>query len=340
MTLETPIFLQAGSYPARALRRLTEATLHLGVVNEGDLKVTQRGAGANMTVDVAAGLVVVPAASGSNGRYLCANTATVSLSIGAAPGAGDGRIDIVIAEVRDAQYAGADNDWQLLVVAGTADPSPTTPAVPAGAVALAAVTVTDATTSIVDAAIFDGRSYARPVVSTDRDPAYLTGPDGQIIVREVASAPDRVFVRSSGAAVELVPLTSMQFELEDSLPIQNLTGTLAVWDAPIEVDAPGPGAYKVNVLHYGIVSSTREISSGITVSRFLEISTDGGATWPHQSVDFGGVTTTLYCPFEKRITDPTGAIQARVMVRDGGGGGTAGQAAAGGTLSLTVTPVS
>jgi hypothetical protein len=335
MTLETPIFLQAGSYSARALRRVVDATLNLGVVEEDDLLVAQRGAGANMTVDVAPGLVVVPAASASNGRYLCSNTATVSLTIGAAPGAGDGRIDLVVAKVRDAQYSGSDNDWQLLVVAGTADPSPVAPSTPAGSIALATVEVTDATTSVVDADITDLRPAARPVVSTDRDPASFSGPDGQIVVREIASAPDRVFVRSSGGVIEFVPRSAAAF-VEATLPIQNLTDTEATWDVPVEANAPGAGNYAVLVRHTGIILS----ADHPPVERFIEISDDGGSTWAYRSDDLGSSGDTTEARFEKLVTDPTGTIQARVRINDTGAGGIHGQAGANGSLSLLVIPVS
>jgi len=174
VTLEAPLFLQAGTYPAEAVRALVAAAFHPGVCGAGELAVTQRGAGANMTVDVAAGTILIPGATSQRGVYLCRSTATASVTIGAAPGAGDSRIDLVVAQVRDAAYSGSDNDWRITVVAGTPDPSPTAPAVPSGALALATVLVEDDTTSITDAAVTDRRRYARPaaavtsrVVATD-----------------------------------------------------------------------------------------------------------------------------------------------------------------------------
>ena len=60
MTLNDPIWLQNAVYSASEFRDVLEVFPNVGAVNVNDLKVSQRGAGANMSVDVAAGLGVIP----------------------------------------------------------------------------------------------------------------------------------------------------------------------------------------------------------------------------------------------------------------------------------------
>jgi hypothetical protein len=133
-----------------------------GVVGSGDLAVTQRGAGANMSVDVAAGRAVIRSTEASSlaaGAYTFLNDATVNLSISAAD-ATNPRIDLVIAQVRDSNYSGANTDARLAVVTGTPAASPSPPAVPDSCVVLAQVAVAALASSITNANITDKRTFA------------------------------------------------------------------------------------------------------------------------------------------------------------------------------------
>lgn len=302
MTLETPLWLQDTpsdvGYSAAADRALVGAVFHPGVVAPGDLEVTQRGAGANMTVDVAAGSVVVEGTPASRGRYLCRSTAVTSLTVGAAPGAGDTRLDLIYAVVSDAQYSGTDNEWEILLAAGTPDPSPVLPSVPSNGIALASVEVDDATTSITDAKITDLRTYAGEVAYTDRDPDDVTAVDGQLLVRPRTSFPDQLYARVGGAWTEFFSAGSFGF---DEATLANLTTAVEVtWDAPVVLDAPGR-TVAVQVTHYGVTSG----------DRYIEVSGDGGATWPHRSINFGS-SLAPYCAYAVRVVDPSGDVQARV----------------------------
>lgn len=161
MTLHRPVAMQNAGLSAFDLRQVTDFAHGPGVGAAGDLKVTQRGAGANMSVDVAAGRGVIPGPSGS---YVVTSDDVENLAIAAAPGAGNGRIDLVVARARDEQAmgVGADNDWVLEVITGTPGASPTVPATPAYATPLARVTLTDATSSITNAIITDARKVSVP----------------------------------------------------------------------------------------------------------------------------------------------------------------------------------
>lgn len=157
--LDQPLWLQNSSYPAAVDRSLIETTFSAGIIGPADLAVTQRAAGANMSVDVAAGRVVVTMTDAPNqGRALCRSTAVNNLTIPGAPAAGLTRIDLIVARVYDTSIIGGSiNGWQLDVVAGTAASSPTVPAVPASAIALAEVRVPAGTASVTNAIITDRR---------------------------------------------------------------------------------------------------------------------------------------------------------------------------------------
>lgn len=117
-----------------------------GVVRAGVLPrhtnplVTAR---ASMGVDVAAFEAVL----NRSGALFITNDGTVTVTLPAAPSS-NSRIDVVYVKQDESAYADADNTALLGVVSGTAAASPTAPAVPAGALALAQVLVpSTATTS-------------------------------------------------------------------------------------------------------------------------------------------------------------------------------------------------
>ncbi|WP_322767688.1 hypothetical protein [Frankia sp. Cr1] len=166
MVLEVPLFLQAASgdtaidYSAREVRQLLDAVIvSEGVIGNGDLAVSQRGAGANDSVDVAAGWAAIIGDSVSaQGKYLCRNTAATNLAISAAPGSGS-RTDLVYAKVRDkVADGGSSYDWVLDKVTGTVGGG--TPATPASAIPLATILRTAGDSAVTTARISDARLWA------------------------------------------------------------------------------------------------------------------------------------------------------------------------------------
>lgn len=140
-----------------------------GVIGNADLKVTQRGAGANMSVDVAAGYAFVSGTSIlAQGVYSFANDAVTNVSITTANGSNP-RIDLIVAQIRDnTADGGGSNDARLIAVAGTPAASPVVPAVPAGCLVLAQVAVGTAVSSITNANITDKRTWAAAIGGVHR----------------------------------------------------------------------------------------------------------------------------------------------------------------------------
>lgn len=90
-----------------------------GIVDFGHFAVTQRGAGANMSVDVAAGEAWVDGdSSAEQGYYHVVNDAVVNVAISAASAANP-RIDAIVLAVNDSTEIGGSDEYKLEAIAGT-----------------------------------------------------------------------------------------------------------------------------------------------------------------------------------------------------------------------------
>jgi hypothetical protein len=149
-----------------------------GVVSTG-LKVTQRAAGANFSVDVATGIAVITGDDVTGqGTYLIYSDAVENVTIPAPPGAGS-RTHRVIAQVRDKLHNSTDwstYEWTIDVLEDTGSGTPT---LTDSAISLALVTVAAGQTSVTDADIQDFR------------PNALSRPGRPRLVADAASRPVR-----------------------------------------------------------------------------------------------------------------------------------------------------
>lgn len=158
--LNVPLWLQQGSYPARQDRTLLAALFTEGVMGTGDLAVTQRAAGTNMSVDIAAGSAAISGTTQDDqGVYLAESTAVENRAIAAAPATGT-RTDLVVGRVRDSAVSGTSNDWLLEVITGVDNAG--VPATPDDAIPLASVAVAAGTATITNAMITDLRVRVVP----------------------------------------------------------------------------------------------------------------------------------------------------------------------------------
>jgi hypothetical protein len=176
--INPPAYLQAGTYSAR-LDRLAQASLLAPAHGVGalairggvrptpsntGLQVTQRSTPA-MFVTIGAGMAYVPPQSATGGAYIVENDASHDVAI-AASHASLARRDLVVARVYDSEVSGVLNEWRLEVVTGTPSGSPTLPATPSGALALAQVQVAAASSTVLNAAITDLRVYTTALGGT------------------------------------------------------------------------------------------------------------------------------------------------------------------------------
>lgn len=173
MTLKRPLLMQAGGgdatfdYSALDVRALLGMLLRnagvLQALSPGTsaLQVTQRAAGANFSVDVAAGAAVIAGGDVSGqGMYTVESTAVENRVVPSPPVSGT-RVHRVIAQVKDKLHNGAlpanTYEWTLEVLEDTGSG---TPAVPASAISLATVSVAAAQASVLNANITDTRAVA------------------------------------------------------------------------------------------------------------------------------------------------------------------------------------
>src|ERR1035437_9505974 len=109
MAVVTPPLFEtvSGYYTGAHLSLPYKDLIRQGVVGTADLKVSQRGAGANMSVDVAAGVCWIQGTSDliKQGNYRCTNDAVSNLVISAADGAHP-RLDVIYATVNDSSFSG------------------------------------------------------------------------------------------------------------------------------------------------------------------------------------------------------------------------------------------
>jgi hypothetical protein len=154
MARSLPLWQQSGTYPARLDRQLMAALWPNGGATGGTATVQNN----TMSVSVAAGLAAVTLAA-PNGAALCVWDAPEVVTLAAAPGSGTSRIDLIVAQVRDAAIdAGANNDFVIQAVTGVASASPVAPNVPANAKALWSVTVPGAAANLNTAVLADLRT--------------------------------------------------------------------------------------------------------------------------------------------------------------------------------------
>lgn len=163
MTVITPpLFLNVDStYGADDLGLPYRDFISEGVASSTALAVSERGAGANMSVDVAAGVAwILGDDATAQPCYRVYNDGTVNLTVTTAD-ATNPRIDRVVAEVLDSTFSGASNLWRLRVIAGTPAGSPSAPALPSNAISLATISVPAGDTTIGSAQITDTRPRAQ-----------------------------------------------------------------------------------------------------------------------------------------------------------------------------------
>jgi hypothetical protein len=153
VTKYTPLWLQAGAYPAGVDRHLLSSLWPTARCD--GMQVT---AGSATTVNIGAGNAVVPSPNNS-GSALCVSDAPDTHDCGPAPGSGQGdRIDVLICQPRGSDWDGSANtDFWFTHVTGVAAGTPTVPAVPAGSLALAHIYRTNGSASIGAGDITDVR---------------------------------------------------------------------------------------------------------------------------------------------------------------------------------------
>jgi hypothetical protein len=163
MTRYAPQWLQASSYAAGVDRRLLGALWPIPAI--AGCAVTP---GTGMQVVVAPGQVAVPTPN-NTGTTLCTSDAPENVALIAAPASGNNRIDLIVCQARGNDLdGGVNNDFIFTAIAGVVAATPTVPAIPAGAVAVAQVYVGGGVSSVAAGNITDRRPISGLAVPTNR----------------------------------------------------------------------------------------------------------------------------------------------------------------------------
>lgn len=152
MTILTPIWLQAGVYPAKRDRTVITELWPEGLLSSDSFVVTETSGGPTYAVDVSAGRAIIEGDDEPDqGNYLVKSDDVETVAWPAPPGS-NSRIDILVLRVNDPNAGGpAGDNATLAVVSGTAAVSPVAPTIPDTAIELARTTVVAAQTVINDA---------------------------------------------------------------------------------------------------------------------------------------------------------------------------------------------
>lgn len=210
-----PEFLQTRTYSAAQMRHLMKQLgVQEGVLGATDFDPSQRGAGANMSVDIAAGDALVQGDDVTRqGLYHVVNDAVVNAPIAAAH-ATLPRIDQVILHVYDSTVVGVSDVPLIEVVTGTPTAGATldnrngAAALPNNAIRLADVLVGAAVVTILDANIRDRRPWARGFYhSAVRSSGDLTTSSSSSVALSAADFQKRV--ECSGAPLRVMLLGRM-----------------------------------------------------------------------------------------------------------------------------------
>jgi hypothetical protein len=169
MALETPLWIQSGSFSSLADRTLIDTAWTAGVLDaqaaptvnpppgSTDLKVAPNAT--VLAVDVAAGSAIIAGGDQTRqGKYVCRNNAVTTVAIAPRPATGLSRLDLVYAQVVDTSAGiGGTDGWYIQAATGVpSGSSPALPALPVSSIPLAQVNVaagtnaTFATTDITD----------------------------------------------------------------------------------------------------------------------------------------------------------------------------------------------
>jgi len=301
-------------YNAREYRRLLERLMAYdvatspgtgagGVFRPADLAVAQNGT-PNMTVIVAAGAAYVDGSqAGTQGGYFVYNDAQVSVTIPASD-ITNGRIDIIGVQVTDSEYAGATNTAAIVLIQGTAAPSPLEPALPANFVTLARVDVPANDTAITTSQITDRR-------------------------RRMAAL---------GGQIACTSITRPTVNLWQGLTIFE-TDTLKalVWDGSTWVESLALGAWNTYSTTWATTSAPAALGNGVIFARYRKV---GRTVTFMVSLRFGATTNggtggyTFTLPFQA-ASGPEQFVMAKAFTNGPGNYAGWGYMPA---LSTTVAP--
>ena len=298
---ETASFLQGGvgaspGYSAISVRRILFAgPIQEGVIDSQSYEVSQRAAGANLSVDIAAnsgnGAVVQGDSVTAQGLYFVPpHSAVINETVSAAD-ATNPRIDRVVLEVLDDTHAGGGSNLaRVRVITGTPTGGATLDnlsgiaALPSSAHQLANVLVPALDTTISNSQIRDRRKWARGAqkivqktatggVTTTSALSGTASVDSTTLSRrlELSGVPIRVSLQMTAYNSSATGGTETAFSVDDTIPDSATVGFTRAYLLPVDARAgvgwvyettPSAGSHVIRPVWGRIVTGTSTMQAG------------------------------------------------------------------------------
>ena len=189
MALLRPIWMQstggdaAIQYSGLELRNIISGLVRAEGVLQNGFAVTQRGAGANFSVDVASGFAVVNGDDvAGQGIYLIRSDATTNVATPGAPASGT-RVHRLVAQIRDKFHNGAYSTYEFTLDL-LQDTGSGTPATPNSALNLARISIAAAQANVSNANITNDRIDASLVSGQRQQVSSASGRPGNPFTAE------------------------------------------------------------------------------------------------------------------------------------------------------------
>lgn len=205
-----------------------------GVLGNGHLKVAQRAAGANMSVDVAAGSAAVSNdyTPGTGGSYHTTESATVNVAVPAAPPSGT-RTHLIVEQINDPQSdLGTNYTSAPTCIADTGSGA----LLPKSALLLARVTVSAGQATVTNANIADARvqAAALPPFKCGSTSDTLSGAGRVTVTHGLGATAQQVFVQmTAGGNINYMPVILANDDTTFIVEFVNPAGGLGAGGQPV-----------------------------------------------------------------------------------------------------------
>ncbi len=258
-----------------------------------EFEVVQRGAGANMSVDVGSGLALIeftttllsPNATLKSWLY---SDDVVNVTVPAAD-ATNPRIDRIVAkfDVSDDPNTAASNIVSIELVEGTPAGSPSAPAEPSNAITLATVSVPASDTAITDAQITD----ARPFVTMSTD--VLADVIRAVNLASTANGKGASLIGVEDAAGDYTATTAEDVFAEIATRLGDAESDIASLQSNGFYGDGSDGA--LNVTSGTTTIDATAAVNGVLIKQYTSFNVSAGATLTFNNVPAGGLTFVVLC---------------------------------------------
>jgi hypothetical protein len=183
-----PLWQQNNSYSAQVDRQLIAALYPAGAA----WGAVPSAAANTLNMNIPAGRAAVPMTSDGTVQ-LCRWDATEVVALNAGPAAGTSRIDLIVVNARDSAISGTNDDFQIVVVTGTAAASPVPPNPLPNSYTLCSVLVPASVANLNTATVTDLRSVG---LAVPRSAEYNLASDTDVTTTAFATVLSGAFTPS------------------------------------------------------------------------------------------------------------------------------------------------